>query len=234
VHPVEVLRRGLAECRCYPPGVVPIAEFIGGTAAFPAGCGLYRLGYDDSLPPFPYGGVMFVAHNVDAEDSFKRRREQRLPHGGPVQTMAYWRGMYRLLDAAGVRREACFFTNVYVGLKAGAKPEGSLRVGRQAAFREWCSSFLEEQVREMRPRAVAVMGVPAWRFLGAMATELRGWLSPPVPASVVRTTIGGHATVAVPLLHPSGQGRFMHVRGYRSTDEALASEARLLHRAAAA
>ena len=227
-----MLRGWLAECPFYPPGVVPIAEYIGGTAAFPAGCGLYRTGYDDPLPPFPVGGVMVVAHNVDAEDKFQERLASRLPHGGPVQTMAYWRGMYRLLDAAGVGREECFFTNIYVGLKAGAKPEGALRLGRGAAFRGWCSSFLEEQVREMRPRAVAVMGVPAWRFVGGMVAELRRWLSPPVPALSIETKLGGHSTVAVPLLHPSGQGRFMHRRGYQTLDEAVAAEAALLRRAA--
>lgn len=212
---------------------MPVSEFIGGTAAFPAGCGLYRANYDGALPRFPYGGVMVVAHNVDAEDKFQERLAAKLPHGGAVKTMAYWRGMYRLLDAAGIGREECYFTNVYVGLKAGAKPEGSLRVGRHAAFREWCSSFLEEQVREMRPRAVAVMGVNAWMFLGDMVPELNGWLNRPVPAAVTRLALGEHETVAVPLLHPSGQARFMErVRGYRSVEGALASEAGLLRRAA--
>ena len=82
----------------------------------------------------------------------------------------------------------------------------------QDAFMEHCSSFLEEQVREMRPRAVAVMGVPAWRFLGGMAAELRSWMKRPVSPAAIRTTLGGHPTVAVQLLHMSGQGRFMRSR----------------------
>jgi hypothetical protein len=210
-----------------------VEEYIGGTAAFPAGAGLHRSGYDDPVPPFPHGGVMVVAHNVDAEAKFQERLATKLPHGGPVKTMAYWKGMYRLLEAAGIGREECFFTNVFVGLKAGAKPEGPLGVGQTSEFRKWCSTFLLEQVREMRPRAIAVMGAPAWKFLGGMATELRGWLSPPVPVASIRLRIAGHETVVVPLLHPSGQGRFMHVRGYRSVEEALAHEARLLRGAAA-
>ncbi|HYN64934.1 MAG TPA: uracil-DNA glycosylase family protein [Candidatus Limnocylindrales bacterium] len=189
--------------------------------------------HDDLLPPFPHGGVMVIAHNVDAVEKFKGRLDRKEPHGGRVKTMAYWSGMYTLLDAAGIRRQECFFTNVFVGLKAGCKPEGSLRVGRNADFRAWCSSFLAEQVREMRPRTIAVMGVPAWRFLGGMAPDLSGWLSPPVPAAAIRTTIGGHAIVAVPLLHPSGQGRFMHVRGYRTVGQALDEEVRPLRLAAA-
>src|SRR5262245_51655945 len=110
-HPIELLRRRLADCRCCPPGVVPITEYIGGTAAFPAGCGLFRANYDDPLPSFPVGGVMVVAHNVDAEATFNDRLTRREAHGGPVRTMAYWTGMYRLLKAAGVEPSECFFTN---------------------------------------------------------------------------------------------------------------------------
>jgi hypothetical protein len=233
-HAIEALRRRLRDCNCYPAGVVPVAEHIGGTAAFPAGAGLYRVGYDDPLPPFPVGGVMFVAHNVDAEEAFEERLARREPHGGSIRTMSYWRGMYALLDAACLDRSECFFTNAYVGLKRGGRPEGLLGLGRGDEFRQWCAGFLEEQVRIMRPRLVAVVGRPAWTFVARMAAELETWRQRAVPAAPVRTSLCGHSTVAVPLLHPSGQGRFMHVRGYRSVGQALNEEAHLLSLAAAA
>ena len=56
--------------------------------------------------------------------------------------------------------------------------------------------------------------------------------APSVPGAAIRIRLGGHETVAVPLLHPSGQGRFMHRRGYRTLGDAVASEAALLRRAA--
>lgn len=232
MHPVEALRRRLAECRCYPAGVVPIAEFIGGTAAFPAGCGLYRPGYDDPLPPFPMGGVLVVAHNVDAEDTFVARLRAREPHGGIVRRMPYWSGMYPLLRAAEIDASECFFTNVFVGLRRGSKPEGPLDLGRTADFRDWCTAFLADQIRLIQPRAVAVMGRPAWRFMGRMSADLSGWLDRDVRAEPVRADLAGVVTVAVPMLHTSGQGRFMHRRGYRTVDEAVAREAALLRRAA--
>jgi len=223
----------MLECDCYPPGVAPISEYIGGTAAFPAGAGLCRAGYDDPLPTFPVGGVMFVAHNVDAERPFKERLETRQPHGGDVRRMPYWRGMYCLLEEARLDRAECFFTNAYVGLKRGGKPEGVLGLGRGDEFRRWCAGFLEEQVRVMRPRVVAVVGRPAWTFVAKMAAELSTWRQRKVPAVPVSAVLGGHRTVAVPLLHTSGQGRFMRHRGYGSMTEAIRGEAALLRRAGA-
>jgi len=38
--------------------------------------------------------------------------------------MLTWRNLYRLLAAAGVPESSCFFTNAYVGLKAGDDPTG--------------------------------------------------------------------------------------------------------------
>jgi len=173
-----------------------------------------------------------VAHNVDAEETFNARLARREPHGGPVRTMAYWTGMYRLLEAARVDVSDCFFTNAFVGLRRGGNPQGTLALGRAMEFKNWCTAFLGEQVRLMRPRAVAVMGRPAWRFVGRMSADLSGWLDRDVLPEPVRTTLAGRPTVAVPLLHPSGQGRFMHRRGYRTLDGAVASEAALLHLAA--
>jgi len=65
-----------------------------------------------------------------------------------------------------------------------------------------------------------------------MPAELAGWLDRDVPPAPVRAQIAGVPTVAVPLLHPSEQGRFMHRRGYRTLRDAVASEAALLPRAA--
>lgn len=69
-HPVEMFRRRLAELTTYPPGVVPVPAFLGGTAFFAAAAGLVVTDDAGSLPPFPFGGVMFVGHNLDSERAF--------------------------------------------------------------------------------------------------------------------------------------------------------------------
>lgn len=69
----------------------------------------------------------------------------------------------------------CFFTNAYVGLKAGEDPIGLLPGDRDDDFRAWCRTYLEYQVEVMRPRAIATLGSDARRFVATMAPQLGGW-----------------------------------------------------------
>ncbi|MDQ6947299.1 MAG: hypothetical protein M3256_13765, partial [Actinomycetota bacterium] len=71
-HPIETFRQRLAELRSYPAGVVPVPEYLHGTAFFSAAAGLIVTNPDAPLPPFPFGGVMFVGHNLDSETAFLR------------------------------------------------------------------------------------------------------------------------------------------------------------------
>jgi hypothetical protein len=191
VHPVESLWEQLAELPTaeYPPGVVPLPGQIGGTAFFSAGAGLCRA-TGDRLPEFPFGGVMFVGHNLDAEGPYLRRLQAGVPHGDPERPMAIWRNLYALLDGAGVGREECFFTNVYVGLIAGDKPTGSFPGARSPSFTAWCRGFLQRQVELMRPRAMVFLGKPARAFVG---------LGP----GLASVTFGEMVVPAVGLAHPS-------------------------------
>ena len=125
-HPVELFRQRLASLDEYPPGVIPVPDYLPGTAFFSAGAGLIVIKPDGRLPPFPFGGVMFVGHNLDSETAFLRRLASGRAHGVPDRPMRTWRNLYRLLRAAGIAPESCFFTNAYVGLKAGTiRPGGS-------------------------------------------------------------------------------------------------------------
>lgn len=229
MHPVERFRLRLTEPDAWPAGIVPVTEHIDGTAAFPAGAGLYQV-EPPRLPPFPFGGVMFLAHNPDAYSKFLERKIAGLPHGGPVKTMPYWRGIYRLLDAAAVAPTDCFFTNAYAAFKAGAQPQGRMRSRIEDAFEAWCRDLVTEQVVVMEPRAIAVMGEPAWRFAAALSPDLAHWSRGRVDAAVIEATLGGVRTAVVPLLHPSGLWTTKRFRGYATLDEAFEGEASLLHK----
>jgi hypothetical protein len=232
-HPVEQFWALLEDLREYPPGVVPLPEKIRGTAFFSAGPGLYIDDVDDVLPPFPFGGVMFVGHNLDAVGPYLRRLESGLPHGGPVKPMRTWANLYRLLDGAGVDRRKCFFTNAYVGLKAGDDPTGPFLGARNPEFTAWCRRFLEEQIAVMRPVVIATLGAPAARFMATIApTNLASWESPKLPAmQVYEASIAGHGAAAVPLVHPSGYHSSLPSRRYAGL-ERLPAEAALLAAAA--
>jgi len=212
--------------------VVPVPEFLRGTAFFSAAAGLVVRDPDGPLPPFPVGGVMFVAHNLDAEGPFRRRLASGHAHGGPERVMLTWRNLYRLLDAAELDSGECFFTNAYVGLKAGDDPTGRFPGAEDPEFREWCQGFLGEQIEVMQPKTIATLGSDARRFMAAMAPELAGLASARnPPPTVIEAMIGGHRVPVVPLLHPSGYHGSLGRRSYRGK-AGLDAEAALLREAA--
>ncbi len=120
--------------------------------------------------------------------------------------MSTWRGLYRLLDQAGVQRRQFFFTNVFVGLKEGAAT-GRFSAYPAPGYRRWCADFLRHQIDIMRPRVILILGVPACRELAEVTSPgewLRGALPPP---GRVTARVAGHDTTVVPASHPSYQKR---------------------------
>lgn len=204
-HPVARFRRRLAELQRYPPGVVPVPSYLSGTAFFSGAAGLVVTDPAEPLPPFPYGGVMFVGHNLDSEAAFLSRLGTGQPHGGPERPMRTWRNLYRLLRAADLEASECFFTNAFVGLKAGAQATGRYPGAHDPEFRAWCQRFLEEQISVTRPSVIATLGTDARRFVAAMSPDLVGWRagrnSEP---TVVATKLADVHVATVPLRHPSG------------------------------
>jgi hypothetical protein len=182
-----------------------VPEYLRGTAFFSTAAGLVIADPSGPLPPFPFGGIMFVGHNLDSETAFLRRLASGRAHAGRDRPMLTWRNLYRLLERASVSPEDCFFTNAYVGLKAGDEPTGTFPGASDPTFSAWCRSFLNEQMAVMRPRVVASLGTDARQFVATMAPELAAWAPRPnPPPGVVRTHLGGVSATAVALLHPSG------------------------------
>lgn len=230
-HPVEQFRRRLAALPSYPPGVVPVPEYLRGTAFFSAAAGLIVTDPDGGLPPFPFGALMFVGHNLDSEAAFLRRLASGRPHGGPDRPMLTWRNLYRLLETAGIAPESCFFTNAFVGLKAGDDPTGPFPGATDPGFRSWCRDFLAEQIVVMRPAVVATLGTEARQFLSTMSPELAAWAPRPNPApGLVGIQLGGVATTAAALFHPSGYHGSLGRRRYGGFS-GLGAEAALLKEA---
>ena len=185
-HPIERFYRQLDALSDYPPGVVALPERLPGTAFFAASAGLCRPTGSTALPPFPFGGWMFVGHNLDAEGPFLKRLASGQSHGDPERPMQTWRNLYRLLETARIDRGECFFTNAYVGLKAGDVPTGSFPGANDAQFRRWCEDFLIDQIRVMQPRTIATLGVDAARFAGSIIGGLDDWDTGRLPDTVPR------------------------------------------------
>jgi hypothetical protein len=220
-HPVEFLWsiHDRLPPEAYPPGVVPALTHIRGTAAFPGGSGLVT-DSPGALPPFPDGGVMVIARDLDAEDKYLKRARSGRPHGDPRSPMAYWRSLYRIFETAGLDPKRCFFTNVYVGLRSGAHPPGPFPGKRDPAFVRWCHAFLELQAEYMRPGLVVFLGDDARRAYG-------------VPGGVLtRVRLGAHEGPAVGLAHPTRHRLTARARRYQGLTGPDA-EVALLHDAVA-
>lgn len=213
IHPVGEFLGALEAIprQTYPEALVPVAgRHIPGVAAFPAGRGLYApCGWDHrDAPPFPFGGVMFVGHHLDAEDVYVERLRQGAANGDPcpgARRMRFWSRLYSLLESARVPRHEIFVTNAYPALLRGAVPTGSVR-----STPEWeaaCEGFLRLQMDVMRPRVVVAMGRPAQRFVARMLGV--SWGEVPGVASTQRAD----TAAALAIRHPSAaQSREMSAR----------------------
>lgn len=200
MHPLEEFWADLATLPdgAYPPGVVPVREHVRGTAFFAAAAALYTEDPGGPLPVFPFGGLMVVGHNLDAEEPYLERLRSGRAHGDRRWPMKTWRGLYRLFELASIDPAECFFTNIYVGLIAGADPTGKFPGAADRDFVRWCESFLARQVARMEPRGVVMLGAEVRRFFKVSAGVGRmAWMGDELP----------YAALVHPSMHPANAAR---------------------------
>jgi uracil-DNA glycosylase len=167
-HPVERLFELLSIFGEYPDGVVPLHGRITGTAFFPGSAGLWGTHAGAGLPPMPVGGVMVLGHNFDSETSFVRS----LANGTERTNGPTWGTLHALFTRAGIPMECCFFTNAYMGLKAGAKSTGAFPGARDPNFVRRCQAFLLEQIRTQQPKLILTLGKEVLPMIAPLAPEL--------------------------------------------------------------
>ena len=150
-----------------PSGVQRVGAPIDGTAFFPGGHGLWRGTEPHGPLPefFPRNPVMFVGHNFDSVRGYERSRQR----GIELIRNTTWAKLLQYIAAAGLSPEECFFTNALMGLQP-ATSVGRLKTTE--LFRAECRQFLSEQVRIVRPRAIAALGPVAAQDLDRLDTGL--------------------------------------------------------------
>ena len=171
-HPAERLFEGLETVEPYPEGVVPVPERLSGTAFFPGGMGLWHPNPEDPLPPMPTGGVMVLGHDFYSEAGYRRFLANR----GESTRGPTWRNLLALLARVGVGPERCFFTNAYMGLRAGSENTGRFPGSRDPGFVGRCRAFLEEQIRAQQPRLILTLGSHVPAVLAPLSEDLTPWL----------------------------------------------------------
>ena len=168
-HAFEELFTLLDQFGTYPNGVIQISERIDGTAFFPGGWGLWNTQPHELLPLVPIGGSMVLGHNFDSEAGFQRS----LRHGSENLKSATWGNLLAFLEQVGISPEQCFFTNAYVGLRAGKHAMGAFSGARDPEFVCWCRTFLLTQLQLIQPRLIFTLGVYVPGFLAPLSPELQ-------------------------------------------------------------
>lgn len=209
LHPARRLWQRHEPPGGYPSGVVPVPEPIPGRAFFPGGYGLWEATPGGSLPTFPTRGVMVLGHDFHSEAGYR----ESLRLGAERETMPTWRNLLALLGDVGIAPRQCFFTNLFMGLRAGTATTGAFPGAADAAFVAHCQRFLLDQLSEQRPALLLTLGVHVPPVVGTLSPELSEWAIgrglkhlDAVGAArrdVTFPGIDGLTTVAVALTHPS-------------------------------
>jgi hypothetical protein len=172
-HPVQVLYARVDAFDQYPPGVIRIWELPQDTGFFPGNPGLWNVTRDQPLPRWPLDGVMVVGHNYDCEEGFHRTVLRTRPIA-VEQAWPAFRWLRLLLEAAAIGLEDCFYTNFFVGLKAGAQSTGPFPGRHDTRFVNWCRALLLEEIHLQQPTLLLTLGQAVLPFLAPLE-PLRAW-----------------------------------------------------------
>lgn len=170
-HNVHALFDKLRDVEPYPEGVIAVPEQIQGTSFFPGGTGLWVDGRTKEFPPFPTGGVMVLGHDFHNVDGYRWSKE----HEQENLKSPTWRHLLELLEMVDIRREQCFFTNVYMGLREGEKTTGTFPGAKSPEFVGRCRQFFLHQIELQQPSLVLALGAHVPRFLAPLSPELAVW-----------------------------------------------------------
>jgi hypothetical protein len=155
------------------PGRIP------GIAFFPGGAGLWDVVPNADLPAMPTGGVMVLGHDFHSETAFCAS----LAQGSEVPAIARdgyrvaptWTVLRRLFTEAGIPLTRCFFTNAYMGLRAG---RGTTDVSPARETRSTCrgaAHFCFASLTLNGQPLVLTLGSWVPEFIAALATKLASW-----------------------------------------------------------
>lgn len=205
----------------YPAGVLPVPKPIIGTAFFPGGYGLWNPKGTLPLPVFPIGGVMVLGHDFHSENGYRKS----LDEGRERMSQPTWRNLLKILRTAEIRPEDCFFTNVYMGLRAGTAKTGVFPGASNDQFVQHCLSFLRVQIATQRPSLIITLGKYAPLLLASLSPDLSTWAersgfkhldkSEPVRHGVTFAQVPEYSASVVALLHPSLRAASLRHREYK-------------------
>ena len=232
MYPSEQLFNELRALGPYPEGVVPVPAQMRGLGFFPGGLGVYQE-LESRVPPlFPFGQVMIVGQDFDTHENF----QVSLTRGEEDRRGGTWGNLLSFLRRCEIPWSSCFFTNVYMGLRASGKNTGTFVGSRAHEFRVGCERFFIRQLAVARPKLLLVLGLPAAEFLSRLSVDLRGWDGDswkavdecavgPLVSDVAFGDGAMRIAAVAALVHPSLRNGNVRFRHYREMSANAAEEA---------
>lgn len=216
---IEIIATWQNEATLIPPAIGSDRKAalggLPGPSFFPEGFGLSN----PSEAAVQRPTIMAIGHNFGCE----AYREQIKP-AGREDDKATWRNLDSLLRRAGSTPEEWFRTNWFVGLLPGDKQTGRFLRNPDAAYEQACRVLLVKQIKELRPKAVFLLGPEVASRAYQIMPSLTPWRNAKKWSDIDSSSIGHSPRgVEVPeakvrtnitaLLHPSfgaaNQGRRM-------------------------
>lgn len=194
---------------------------IPGVAFFPGGFGLWRPDVNLPLPSFPVGGVMVLGHDFHSEAGYEASVERTRES----ETQPTWRVLLALLREVAIDPSQCFFTNAYMGLRAGIETTGAFPGASDDTFVDHCVAFLGEQIATQRPSLILTLGVNVPPLIARLSPALADWSVArglkhldqvgPVRTGVRFAVLDREVVSVVALTHPSMRHASVRHRSYR-------------------
>lgn len=184
--------------------LLPVRGGLSGAAFFPEGFGLQNPTADA-----PWPSIIAVGHNFGCEDY-----RNELDAAGREDDKPTWRNLRRLLSDADVPIESCFMTNWFVGLQWGNKQLGEFLSLSDLRYERKCEELLLEQIRELNPEVILLLGLPVVSRAHRIIPSLSPWANATTWSAVDSSNLGPVAyRIEIPgtevkanvvaLLHPS-------------------------------
>lgn len=196
------MRQLLRDIEPYPPTCTGFRKLMSCRAFFPGGDGRWQPNKLD-LPI----QVLFLGSDFNSEANYDREFEK--PEALIEDSPATWRGVVRLMNAAHINPEECFFTNAWPCLRTGnAKNTGDPPGAKDSAFTNRCLNFFRLTLREIQPQFVIPLGVwPTCFVSGLDPVAMKHWRIPQWNSidhqDHMTVEVDGREITFIPAIHPS-------------------------------
>ena len=213
----EKLKNELNKINSYPAEMQKIFAEIKGRAFFPGGRGTFQ--NDETAAN---KSIMLLGQDFDTKTKYESAKENGEED---LEKNKTWNNLQKLLFAANIKLDDCFFTNAIMGVRCLTEvATGKSPAFKSKSFVKDCQDFFLYQLELQKPKVIIALGLNVAKFLSDTSTDLIDWRNIPNFESVdnenqqiklnVKFNNDIVSNVAL-LMHPSARKYNLVTRKYR-------------------